>query len=73
MTTLLWFYLGGVVGQAMIIASNEDVSRGLKRAVHDGGWRAMGGYLIGLALWPLTSAVVLIFGPAIIRHIDERT
>ena len=72
MTTTFWFYLGGVVGWAALVASNDDLARAFKRAVHHGGWRAVGGQLIGLVLWPLTSAIALLFGQAFVRYLDKR-
>jgi hypothetical protein len=72
MTSVVWFYLGGLVGQVALTASNDDCSRALKIAMHKGGWRAALGYLIGLALWPLTSLLFVFFYQALIKHLEAK-
>lgn len=72
MTTLVWFYLGGIVGQAALVAANDDAARAFKRSVHWGGVRAAGGALIGIFLWPLTSLLLVLFGQALVRYMDQR-
>jgi hypothetical protein len=71
-TILLWFWLGGIVGQAALTATNDDAARGLKRATQRTGTSALVGYLFGLALWPLTILVMLAVKQRLIRHIDKQ-
>ena len=70
-TFWFWIWVGGALGQAALTSWHGGVSRDLRSEYHRRGWPILVGRLLGLALWPVLTVVLLIFGRAMLRYLDE--